>query len=117
MEYFTVIHSLLTGLALVLALFALRNTNKTTPRRLTMRLAEQEAAIDRLTEWYKKLNANYALIVARSKRHTESDAAEDESQAQAAFVADDTAMRPGESASEWKKRMRQGIVAGRIGHR
>ena len=113
MDLHTLFNSLLTALSLIVALAALyaaRVALQSRPRKLLIRMTELEAELDKQQGWYKKLNANYALLIARSKRHP----AEEEEQPNGRSV--DTDQKPGETAEDWKRRMRKRLPVGGLKH-
>ena len=95
--------------AWVLSLIAMRRTGLTLPARTKMRITELEAEVERLGQWYKKLNSSYALIIARQKK-----AGDDQNPPEFIDTGNLVAQRNGESADEWKRRIRKANAAGKI---
>lgn len=103
---------LCTGLstaALVLALVALR-TRQVPWQQIAMLQAETEdhaARLDQLDLRHKRLNARVGMRQAREKR--------DEEPAALSQTNNETAMLPGETPQEWKRRMRLQLAKRRMG--
>jgi len=95
--------------ALVLSVFALATARANRPLRLRSKMLELEAEIERLGEWYKKLNASYALIIARQKKAADRD--DPPPRDEGGFE-----QLPGETPQAWKKRMRLAMAAGTLRH-
>ena len=113
MNLHMLVNSLLTSLALIVAiaaLYAAREALQSRPRRLLIRMTELEAELEKMQGWYKKLNANYALLIARSKRHP----SEDEQQTNGGAL--DIEQAKGETAAQWKARMRRQMASGGLKH-
>jgi hypothetical protein len=99
-----VIHIFLTVMSFVAAILVL--SVGTLPRRsmrnLRHELLDIDTRIDTLDGRWKKLNANYALLLARAKLLPEL------------VDPDDTAQRQNETPEQWKQRMRAAIRSGKL---
>ena len=114
------IHMVIHSIELILilsALYVAKRAYETSPRKVIDELLEVldrlEVKVDRNEGKWKKLNANYALILARQKANgldTESDAVEPDQ-------SSETSMKAGETPEQWKARMRQQIAAGSLKHK
>lgn len=104
------IHSLLTGAATLLALAALVVALVKRPargiRQLQFAVVDLDARMDTLDGRWKKLNANYALLLAREKRHPGDEPDEPDD--------DVLRQRPGETGQEWKDRVRKAMRSGKV---
>ena len=96
--------------ALVTAVFAYRKANEVAPQRLKMRVTELEAMQERLEEWFKKLNASYALIIARSKKQAKNE--EETANGELDFHQSSN-----ETPEQWKARMRAQLATGGLKHK
>ena len=97
--------------ALVFAWHAHTLANGRRPRTLDNRITELEAGQERSETWYKKLNANYALLLAREKRHPEKP-----SETPPNGGALDIQQAKGETPEQWKARMRRQMASGGLKH-
>lgn len=108
------IHSFVLILITLLA-WAISRLNQSAPRKVVNELLELmsdlDARHDRLEGKYKKLNANYALLLAREKRHANG---EDDEADESGTV--DTKIRPGEDLVAYKARMRALMAQGKLKH-
>lgn len=109
------IHSLVLLVSILAVIYA-RLSYRTAPRRavneLLAAMEEFETRLDRLDGKWKKLNANYASLRAETKTHVrEPEDKQDETEDV------DTSQRPGETAAEWKSRMRRAMHNGSLRHR
>lgn len=100
-----------TLVGVVLCFIYCRGAYRTSPRTAINELLgvmeKFEAHLDQNDGKWKKLNANYALLLAREKSN---GSAPDET------ADSDTGMKSGETPDQWKTRMRKKLAAGGLKH-
>jgi hypothetical protein len=101
----------LSGISILASMVCLWSIGRTTPTALKNRLDEQEAYLDKLCEWYKKLNMNVARIGRKATNPGENENGATEG------IDDTFKMKPGETPDQWKHRMRIELAAGKLTHR
>lgn len=93
-------------LAIAIATLTIWIVGRTTNNALKLRLDEQEAYLDRLAQWYKKLNMNYARLKGSEASGSGSNTGSDVP----ANADGEFAMLPNETPEQWKSRMRMKIA-------
>lgn len=97
--------------ACMLAWLSHRTSPAKVVRELVQYLDEVDGRLDRLDGKWKKLNANYALILARTKSNGQDAASEPDDDDDL-----DTKMKPGEDLITYKQRMRRLMSRGKLRH-
>lgn len=107
----TVIHifeSVFTVVALVFTYRAYDSAPARTTRDLIRIIEELDETVVGLEGKQKKLNANYALLLAREKSNNKKPEVDEDSV--------DTSLQPGENLIDYKRRMRKLIAQGKLRH-
>lgn len=92
----------------VLCWLSFRTSPRIVIEELMQVIDHMQARLDTQEGRWKKLNANYALLLAREKSNGHGSHIDEES--------DSTTMQPGENLIDYKARMRRLMARGKIKH-